>query len=82
MLNTNDFEDVSEYINESLTRLFDDEIDSCEEILERSAAKTMPEKSFHARSLEELAARGREKAEEHNRNLKGNEQPNLDKRTR
>ena len=55
MLNTNDFEDVSEYINESLTRLFDDEIDSCEEILERSAAKTMPEKSFHVRSAEEIA---------------------------
>lgn len=54
MLNTNDFEDVSEYINESLTRLFDDEIDSCEEVLERSAAKTMPEKSFHARSVEEI----------------------------
>ena len=40
------------------------------------------EKPERARSLEELAARGREKAEEHNRNLKGNEQPNLDKRTR
>lgn len=55
MLNTNDFEDVSEYINESLTRLFDDEIDSCEEILEKSAAKIMPEKSFHVRSTEEIA---------------------------
>lgn len=55
MLNTNDFEDVSEYINESLTRLFDDEIDSCEEVLVRSAAKTMPEKSFHVRSVEETA---------------------------
>lgn len=55
MLNTNDFEGVSVYINESLTRLFDDEIDSCEEILEKSAAKTMPEKSFHTRSAEEIA---------------------------
>lgn len=55
MLNTNDFEGVSEYINESLTRLFDDEIDSCEEVLERSAGKTMPEKSFHTRSAEEIA---------------------------
>lgn len=56
MLNTNDFEDVSEYINESLTRLFDDEIDSCEEILEKSPARTMPEKSFHVRSAEEIAS--------------------------
>jgi hypothetical protein len=55
MLNTNDFEDVSEYINESLTRLFDDEIDSCEEVLEQSPVKPMPEKSFHARSVEEIA---------------------------
>ena len=56
MLNTNDFEGVSEYINESLTRLFDDEIDSCEEVLERSATKTMPEKSFHVRSIDEIKA--------------------------
>ena len=56
MLNTNDFEGVSEYINESLTRLFDDEIDSCEEVLEQSPAKTMPEKSFHVRSVEEIKA--------------------------
>lgn len=56
MLNTNDFEGVSEYINESLTRLFDDEIDSCEEVLERPAGKTMPEKSFHVRSVEEIKA--------------------------
>lgn len=56
MLNTNDFEGVSEYINESLTRLFDDEIDSCEEVLERSAGKTMPEKSFHVRSVDEIKA--------------------------
>lgn len=44
--------------------------------------KELKRSSHRATTVEELAARGREKAEEHNRNLKGNEQPNLDKRTR
>lgn len=55
MLNTNDFEDVSEYINENFMMLFDGEIASVEEVLEQSPAKTMPEKSFHTRSAEEIA---------------------------
>lgn len=60
MLNTNDFEGVSEYINESLTRLFDDEIDSCEEVLDRApslVAQECVEKSVespaHAAAPEE-----------------------------
>ena len=55
MLNTNDFEGVSEYINENFMMLFDGEIASVEEVLEQSPAKTMPEKSFHTRSAEEIA---------------------------
>lgn len=56
MLNTNDFEGVSEYINENAMLLFDGEIASVEEVLEQSPARTMPEKSFHARSAEEIAS--------------------------
>ena len=40
------------------------------------------EKPKRANSVDELAARGREKAEEHNRNLKNNDRPNLGKRSR
>lgn len=56
MLNTNDFEGVSEYINENFMMLFDGEIASVEEVLEQSPFKTMPEKSFHARAVEEIQA--------------------------
>lgn len=62
MLNTNDFEGVSEYINENLMMLFDGEISSVEEVLEQSPARTMPEKSFHARSIEEIKAQQQSKS--------------------
>lgn len=62
MLNTDDFEGVSEYINENLMMLFDDEISSVEEVLEQSPARTMPEKSFHARSIEEIKAQQQSKS--------------------
>lgn len=62
MLNTNDFEGVSEYLNENLMMLFDGEISSVEEVLEQSPARTMPEKSFHARSIEEIKAQQQSKS--------------------
>ena len=62
MLNTNDFEGVSRYINENLMMLLDDEIASVGDVLVRSQAKTMPQKSFHARSTEEIIAQQSPKA--------------------
>lgn len=47
-----------------------------------AGAPDQAEKPKRANSVDELAARGREKAEEHNRNLKNNDRPNLGKRSR
>ena len=40
------------------------------------------QRSQRAQSVDELAARGREKADAHNKNLKNNDRPNLGKRSR
>lgn len=40
------------------------------------------QRSKRAQSVDELAARGREKADAHNKNLKNNDRPNLGKRSR
>lgn len=41
-----------------------------------------PSREQRAASVDELAARGREKADAHNKNLKNNDRPNLGKRSR
>ena len=62
MLESDDFSGLSYYLNENLTSLLDGDIGSCEEVLEQSPAKTMPEKSFHARCVEQIKAQQQSKS--------------------
>lgn len=69
--------DVNDRITEGYAIVTDGE--RYREALQKTGASSRAQR---ASSVDELAARGREKADAHNKNLKNNDRPNLGKRSR